>query len=375
MQTLDRVIDAAIARNRIVGAVVILARNGEIVYHRASGLSDREAGIAAETVTLFRLASLTKLALSAAAFALVEQGTIALDEPVTTWIPSFRPALEDGRTPAITIAQLLNHTSGLTYGWNEAEDGPYHRANVSDGLDQPGLTIEENLRRIATVPLLFEPGTAFAYSIGTDVAAEALARAAKCDLTQLLRRTVFEPLGIANMTFHTADRSRLAAAYADGDPPVRMNDALHLVPMNMSALRFSPARAFDATSYPSGGTGLIGTAEEFLRLLEALRGGGAPIVSETSARTITSNAIGDLPSGDPREGWRYGYGVSVLHGDAAAQASVSPGSWLSGGVYGNNYWFDPKRGVSAVVLTNTAIAGMIGDFPDAVRSAVAESTG
>lgn len=89
---------------------------------------------------------------------MVEQGKIHLDDPVTRWLPDFRPALPNGHRPTITVRHLLTHTAGLNYGFKESPDGPYHRAQVSDGLEQPGLAIDENLRRLASVPLLYPPG-------------------------------------------------------------------------------------------------------------------------------------------------------------------------------------------------------------------------
>jgi CubicO group peptidase (beta-lactamase class C family) len=370
----DDVIDRAIAGEKVVGLVFVAARDGEIIYERAAGYADREAGTPAKGDTLFRLASLTKLIVSAAALALVEEGVLYLDDAVRTWLPEFTPALPDGRVPTIAIRHLLSHTAGLSYRQNEDGDGPYHRANVSDGTDQPGLSIEENLRRIASVPLLFEPGTQWAYSVAHDVLGELLARATHESLPQLVRRTVLHPLHADDTAFEIIDKTRLATPYADGNPrPQRMNEALHVVALQgKQTLDLSPARAFDATSYPSGGVGLIGTASEFTRLLEALRTNGAPILAQNSARQITSNQIGDVSARGRGEGWRFGFGTSILGGAAAREAHLASGSWRWGGVYGNCYWVDPQRGMSAVLLTNTAVAGMTGDLPNALRDALRE---
>jgi CubicO group peptidase (beta-lactamase class C family) len=344
------------------------------VYERAAGCADRESGKTAQLNTLFRLASLTKLVVSAATLALVEEGVLHLDDAVTNWLPEFTPALSDGRVPTITIRHLLSHTSGLSYRQNEDGEGPYHRANVSDGTDQPGLSIEENLRRIASVPLLFEPGTQWAYSVAHDVLGELLARATRQSLPRLIRRIVLDPLEMNDTAFDVIDRARLATPYADAHlRPQRMNETLHVVALQgKQTLDLSPARAFDTSSYPSGGVGLIGSAHDFLKLLEALRTNGAPILREKSARQITSNQIGDVLAAGRGKGWRYGFGTSVLTGIAAEEAHLAPGSWRWGGVYGNCYWVEPQRAISAVLLTNTAIAGMAGAFPNALRDALQE---
>jgi CubicO group peptidase (beta-lactamase class C family) len=368
--TLDAVIDSAIEDEKIVGCVVLVARDGEIAYERAAGFADREAHEPVERDTLFRLASFTKLAVSCVALALVEKGTIALDDPVTKWLPDFQPALPDGRTPTITLRHLLTHTAGLDYAFNEGESGPYQQARVSDGNDQPGLTIEENLRRIVSVPLLFDPGTQWNYSVAHDVVGEMVARAANELLPQLVSRIVTEPLEMRDTAFHVVDPSRLAVPYAPAQPrPVRMNAQVQLVNAPGKRLVFSPARVFDATSFPSGGVGLVGTAGDFVKLLEALRTGGAPILKRESAQTITTNQISDIPSPGRPDGWRFGFGTAALTGEAAAATCLSAESWEWGGVYGNRYWVEPQRRISAVVLTNTAVSGMTGKFPDGLRAA------
>ncbi|HUI59188.1 MAG TPA: serine hydrolase domain-containing protein, partial [Steroidobacteraceae bacterium] len=149
-ERLDPVLEAAIAGRRLVGAVVLVARGGRIAYRRAAGFADRESRTPLAPEHLFRLASLTKPVVTAAAMALIEQGKLALEDRLARWLPGFAPRLADGRIADITVRQLLTHTSGLSYGFSEEADGPYHRAQVSDGLDQPGLSLEENLRRLAS---------------------------------------------------------------------------------------------------------------------------------------------------------------------------------------------------------------------------------
>ena len=125
-------------------------------------------------------------------------------------LPESRPSLPDGTTPEITIRQLLSHTSGLWYGFFEPEDGPYHQANVSDGLDQPGLSTAEDLRRLASLPLAYQPGAAWSYSLGHDVAGEAIARAYRRPLAEAVRDLVAATLGMNDTGFAVADASRRA---------------------------------------------------------------------------------------------------------------------------------------------------------------------
>jgi CubicO group peptidase (beta-lactamase class C family) len=363
---LDRVIDDAIDHRHIVGTVVIAARNGEIVYERAAGFADRESRRPVQANELFRLASMTKAIVSVAALALVDRGEIGLDDTVTRWLPAFRPKLADGREPVITIRHLLTHTAGLGYGFLEAPDGPYHRLGVSDGLDASGLTLEENVLRIAATPLLFEPGTQWHYSVAVDVLGALLERVAGASLPQLVHRLVTGPLGMSSVAFGVPETAVLATPYGDATPePAVMTSSFEL-PFFGGAIRYSPGRIFDANAFPSGGTGMVGTAKDYLRFLEAIRTGGAGVIRPLTAAAMTRNAIGDLSSA-PGFGW--GLGVQVLKDSADAQSPLHAGAWNWGGVYGTHFWVDPKEGLSVVVLTNTAVAGMIGAFPSALQRA------
>ena len=368
---LDNVINTALALNRIVGTVILVAHRGQFAYQRAAGFADREARSLARPGTIFRFASLTKPIVSAAALALVDQGKLGLDDPVTDWIPEFRPRLPDGREPVITIHHLLTHTSGLSYALKEEVDGPYHRANVSDGLDQPGLSITENLKRLASVPLLFEPGTNFQYSLALDVIGEVLTRVQGKPLSDLIAELVTEPLGMHDTGFSVRDHKRLAAAYVDATPaPARMQDQ-QIVPFPPGAgVSFAPDRILDPNSYPSGGGGMAGSAEDFLIFLEALRKGGSPILRPESVDIMTTNQIGDFMIDPERPGWGFGFGASVLNDPVAAQTPQSNGTFAWGGIYGHSWFVDPRLELSVVGLTNTTLEGMDGVFTVAVRDAV-----
>ena len=137
--TIDSAIDAALAEKRIVGGVVLVMQDGEIAYRRAAGLADRERGVPMREDAVFRLASLTKPLVTAAALRMVELGKIALADPVTRYLPDFRPALPNGEVPVITLRHLLTHTAGLAYRFMQPEGGAYERAGVSDGADEPAF--------------------------------------------------------------------------------------------------------------------------------------------------------------------------------------------------------------------------------------------
>jgi CubicO group peptidase (beta-lactamase class C family) len=157
---IERVTRNALDEQRLVGVEVMVRHQGQTVYHQASGFADRENQRRLETGTLFRLASVSKPIVTTAAMVLVQQGKLELDAPVARYLPAFQPRLADGSHAAPTLRQLMSHTAGLGYRFlEENSEGPYARAGVSDGMDNSGLTLTENIRRIACVPLLFSPGS------------------------------------------------------------------------------------------------------------------------------------------------------------------------------------------------------------------------
>ncbi|EPX60409.1 Beta-lactamase class C protein [Cystobacter fuscus DSM 2262] len=367
---LDAVIDGALADKRLVGTVVLVARDGQVIYHRAAGQADREAHVPMREDAVFRLASVSKPLVSAAAMALVDQGKLGLEDPVTKWLPTFRPKLEDGREPVITVRQLLTHTAGLDYGFFQPPAGPYARAGVSDGVDESGLSLEENLRRLASVPLGFEPGTRWHYSLSIDVLGAVVASAGGAPLPQVVERLITRPLGLRDTGFVAKVPKRLATPYADGKPePVRMG-AHHEMSVGGVSFRFVQGRALDSRAYPSGGAGMVGSAGELLKFLEAVRTGGAPLFqSSATAAAMLAPQTGTLEL--PNEpGWAFGFGGAVLVDATKAATPQSPGTWRWAGAYGHTWFVDPRRRLSVVALTNTAIEGMSGAFQRDLRDAV-----
>lgn len=366
---LDTIINEATPQH-IVGAVVIIARNGQIHYRKAHGFADREAGRRMEVSTVFRLASMTKPLVAVAAVRLSEQGRLSLDDPVSRWLPEFKPALPGGRKPVITIRHLLTHTAGLNYTFLEPEDGPYHRLGVGDGLEDNGITLDENIRRIAQAPLLAEPGSQWQYSVATDVLGAVIERVTGQPLPVAMEQLITGPLGMQATRFTVTDRHSMAVAYADGTPqPVRMA-ARQVVPFGGSTVVFSPDRAFNPAAFPSGGAGMAGTADDFLRFLEMLRTGGAPLLQPASTRALLSNAVGRLYEPARGQGWGWSLMAALVEDPVPTGSPMRPGAVEWGGAYGHNWWLDPQTGLSGIILTNTAFAGMAGNLPDRIKRAV-----
>lgn len=367
---LDPIVDAALAEQRIAGAVVLVARQGQRVYARAAGQADVAASRPMALDTIFRASSLTKPIVTAAVLSLVEDGVIGLDDPVTRYLPDFQPKWQ-GQAPTITLRQLLTHTAGLSYGFMQAADGPYLKLGVSDGMDQPGLGFAEELKRITEAGLFFPPGAAWLYSVGLDVLGAAVEEATGRGLPAVVRERVTGKLGMSDTGFSVTDRARLATAYADGPPPVAMG-ATHTVPFaELSGIRFAPDRIFDPGSFPSGGAGMACTATDFQLFLETILQGGAPVVSAEMAQAMWTNQTGGHAIVTSGPGWGFGFGGAVLLDPAASGSPLPAGAWLWGGVYGHSWFVDPAGKTSFVLMTNTSTEGMSGRLSQELMAAVA----
>lgn len=366
---IDAVLDRAVADQRLVGAVVLVARDGKLVYHRAVGLADREAGAPMREDAVFRLASVSKPFVSVAIMRLAEEGKLSLTDPVTRWLPDFRPALADGSIPTITIGQLLDHTAGLTYGLAEKADHPYHRLGVSDGIDISGLSLDENVARIGKAPLAFAPGSAWRYSLAIDVLGLVAQKADGRPLPEVVARTVTGPLGLADAGFLARDPARLATPYVNASPaPTRMSDNQD-VSLGATAVRMASSRAVDPAAFPSGGAGMVGTAGDVLALLEMVRTGGGKVLKPASVKLMTTDQAG-IKAATQGPGWGVGYGWAVLDDPAIAKTPQGAGTLAWGGVYGHNWFVDPKAKLTVVLLTNTAFEGMNGQVTRELRDAV-----
>ena len=379
---LDQVIDREIAAARIVGTVVSVMQAGQLIYQRAAGMADAESSRPMTTNAIFRLASITKPVVALTAMRLVEAGLIRLDDPVTRWLPDFKPALADGTVPVITLAQLMSHTAGLRYRFQDQQQFPeldQSSWQQSDGLAEPGITMADNLARITATPLAFAPGQGWRYSVGMDVLGAVLEAASGTSLPDLVRRLISAPLGLADLDFVARDEARLTTAYIDapeGDPgqsdqvgrPVAMTAGAR-TGWGPLTLTFDPDRWRHPDSFPSGGAGMLGCASDVLSVLELIRRGGAPLLTPGSiAEMARPHAGAEARTQGP--GWGFGLGFAVLCDPVAAKSPQAAGTLQWGGVYGHRWFIDPLRDLTVVTLTNTAVEGMAGRLPGAIRDAV-----
>jgi CubicO group peptidase (beta-lactamase class C family) len=368
-----------ISRGEIAGSVTLVARRGRVAHLEAQGVSDLATKKPMTTDTIFRLASMTKPITSVAVMMLHEEGGFLLNDPVSRWLPEFKSpkvaianapnerAAEGFRTvPAnreITIKDLLTHTAGLASGTG----GP--TLPMLRGIARkPGETLADYMPRLAGLPLNFQPGSAWEYGPATDVLGRFVEVVSGRTLDQFFRERILGPLGMNDTHFYLPDEKlpRLAAAYKKGAQGLEKLTA--------------PGPASRTERYYSGGGGLAGTAEDYLRFCQMMLNGGAldgtRLVSRKTIEQMTANHIGTLPMwNDTLRGYRFGLGLRVRADQGEAALLGSPGSFGWGGAYGTFFWVDPKEemiGILMIQLMPYAHINIRLEFQNAATQAIAD---
>lgn len=370
-QRLDAAIDKALAENRIVGTVTMVSRNGAPIYSRAAGMADRENGRAVVADTIFRYASLTKPIVATTILAMVDEGLLGLEDPVTSILPYFTPKLPDGTQPEILIRHLLTHSAGLTGDISVTDEEAKSPQMIAVNGEYRLLSLEDNMRRLAKLPLLYAPGTNWAYGQALDVLGAVAAHLVGGTTGDAVAKYVTGPLGMKDTIFGVTDIDRLATAYGDGSPePVKMGEP-HAMPNQWGNVTvFTPGRILDDKAYQSGGGGMAGTASDFLKLLDSWQTSGQSVLESETIKSATQDQIGDVSKELSDEGRRFGFFGAMIDNPELAKSPQTKGSYLWGGIFGSAWFVDPAEGLSVVGLTNTAFEGCNGAFPDEIRDAV-----
>jgi CubicO group peptidase (beta-lactamase class C family) len=365
---IDRLLARYVDDGRLPGWLVLVARDGRIAHLATGGHADVEAGRPVEADTVFRIYSMTKPITSVAAMLLHEEGAFELKDPVSRFIPAFRdvrvyrsgsalnPATEPASEP-VRIWHLLTHTAGLTYGFHHAHpvDAMYRRAGFEWGTP-PGADLAACCDAWAGLPLVFQPGTEWNYSVATDVLGRVVEVAAGTSLDRFFAERIFRPLGMTDTAFWVdeADVGRLAALYS---PSPKTGRIVRNDPMGNAAL--APPTAL------SGGGGLVSTASDYHRFTRMLLGEGElDGVRLLGPRTVRFMAGNHLPGGVDLEtigrplfaettydGVGFGLGLAVVLDPVANKVPSSPGEVSWGGAASTAFWVDRREGVTAVFLT------------------------
>jgi CubicO group peptidase (beta-lactamase class C family) len=352
---------------RLPCALTLIERRGEIAHFSTLGQMDVERGRALREDTIFRIYSMTKPVTSVAFMMLVEEGLVALDDPVHRFIPQWRDLgvyeggfLETFRTRPTSgpmrIVDLLRHTSGLTYGLQQRTnvDAAYRKHGLADiGGKVPLETMIEGLARI---PLEFSPGQAWNYSVATDVLGYLIGVISGQSFAEFLRSRIFEPLKMVDTDFHVprSKASRFAACYS-------------ALPGGKKQLQDDPtASAFlEPPSFYSGGAGLVSTAGDYLRFCRMLRNrgqlDGVRLLSPKTLQLMTTNHLPDdkdltqvsvsMFSEATYAGVGFGLGFSVMTNPARSLLPGSAGDFSWGGLASTYFWVDPVEDLIAIFLT------------------------
>jgi CubicO group peptidase (beta-lactamase class C family) len=363
---LDEVLHRYVDKGKLPGVQTLVSRRGELVHRDCYGFRDVEHERAVEPDTLYRIYSMTKPITSVALMMLYEEGHFLMENPVSRWIPELADlrVWSGGTAEApetrplegpLTVHHVLTHTSGLTYGFQFAHpvDELYRGADLGN-FNVPAYDLQECMGLLAQMPLLFEPGQAWNYSMSTDVCGRLVEVMSGLSLDEFFRTRIFEPLGMVDTAF--------AAPESDVD---RCSTLYLFAPGKGMTLMGSPASMTRMPPMLSGGGGLVGSADDYLRFCHFLLGGGElDGVRLLSPRTLRFMTVNHLPDGKTLNemgqttfsevamaGTGFGLGFSVLLDPAASQSLGSVGQFAWGGAASTAFWVDPAEELAVVFMT------------------------
>lgn len=352
---------------KLSGAVMLVAKHGEIAHFSTLGNMDVERGKSTEQDSIYRIYSMTKPITSVALMTLYEEGLFQLNDPVAQYLPEWADVRVwvSGESPdfqtkpverQMTIRDLLSHQSGLTYGFGEE-----HPVDLAYPPMLPSHEITDSLadwsKSVAEIPLLFEPDTGWNYSIGTDVCGRLIEVLSRKSFDVFLQERIFDPLGMVDTGFSVPDDkiSRFAANYSPTeDGGIELEDD-----PETSTYRQHP-------TFFSGGAGLVSTASDYQRFGQMLLNNGTldgnRILSRKTVELMTSNhlsggksisesAVPGAVAGSDMHGYGFGLGFGVLQDVGTAQIAGSPGQFYWGGAASTLFWVDPVEELVVVFMT------------------------
>jgi CubicO group peptidase (beta-lactamase class C family) len=343
LNLITNLIQQHVDENLLAGAVALVARQGKTVYLKSVGLQDIEEGIEMNTNTIFRIASMTKPITSVAVMMLYEQGHFLLSDPISKYLPEFKEpkvlvirSSENNNSSMdtvvtanreITIRNLLSHTSGLTYQWDEHLGEAYKNADITHGLLPDESTLAVKMKKLAEIPLLHHPGEKFTYSLSVDVLGYLVEVVSGMSLDEFFHQRIFEPLGMNDTYFYVPDEklSRLAAVYAPN--PEGSIKRLGDEPVVDGSFMYNTTYPFEGPKkYFSGG-------------------GGVRLLSRKSIELMTTDHVGDLND----DGFGLGFSVTRNLKESGELGSVGSYGW--GGFWYTKFFIDPVEQLIGIYMT------------------------
>jgi len=378
---IDSLLRSAVLEHDIPGAAAFVSREGAVLYHNATGWRNMEARIPLRRNDLFRMASMTKALTAVAVLQLVEQNLIHLDDALYTYIPEFKnPGIlmevlpDSGFTSReaqgeITIRQLLTHTSGIGYGFqDEIYNALIVKHDISEGFEDDQRSSLDNIQRLAGLPLLFEPGEKYVYGLSYDVLGVVIEKVSDLRYDRYIDKYILEPLEMKDSYFLVPEEEqhRLVSVYQPRD------DGSGLEPTT-----------YADTAYPvvadkqffSGGSDLCSTAGDYAKFLQMLMNGGeyhgSRILPEASVSTMLSK---QTPFDDGN--YHQGFAAWVINEEGAVEGPRGVGSFEFGGFFDTFCWTDPETGLIAILLLQmypNNSCDIHGKFRDVIFSVIRES--
>ncbi len=357
LKRIDQMAEEYIKAGRYSGMVTMVARKGKVVHLNATGNTHAGGDKPMKTDTLFRIYSMTKPITAVAAMMLYEQGKFRMDDPVYFYLPEFKEqkVLVNGeevepKSPML-MRQLFTHTAGLTYGFtpDNPVDLAYNEQNLLNAK-----SLDEFVKKVSKLPLRFEPGTRYHYSVATDILGAVIERISGQTLDKYFQQRIFNPLGM-NDTFFNIPSEKLSRLAGDHGWDAK-NNRVFVVPADRQ-------RDFSNNGMFSGGGGLVSTISDYMRFSQmVLNGGqynGVRLLSPTTIEYMTLNHLpaaaraqgrGQYPSLDLYSGQSMALGYGVVTAPAMMPAISSKGEISWSGAAGTQFWIDPKEEMIAIAL-------------------------
>jgi len=336
-------VQALIDREKFAGASVIVSRQGKVVFFETFGIMDKETGKPMEKDTIFRIYSMTKPITSVAVMMLYEEGKVGLDDAVSKYIGQFKglkvctkSGEHEDTVREMTVRDLLRHSSGLTYGGNTTVDKMYSKAGVLD----PNSTLDEMVGKLSNIPLLYQPGTQWRYSISTDVLGCLVERVSGQPLDQFFEKRIFTPLAMKDTAFFVCKEK--TDRFSDCFGP-KAGGGLKVIDDATSS------RYLKSPSLLSGGGGLVSTASDYMRFCQMMLNMGQlegnRLLRPATVEMMTVNQLPENVRREPEGGFGLGFSVRIAEGE------FPKGEYGWGGVASTHFWISPKDELIVVALS------------------------